>query len=351
MVESMMRKRTLIIGMMLLFVGINIAPIISGNPPDQLDQQQTEASIEATCYKPDKIAQAFKPTLDMLTRVELRVTKIGAPPSMVIAIRSNLYGDDLTSITVQPENLPPGWSWANFDFPDIEVTPEETYYIVWHPGDFTVANRLCWWATSYDRYPRGEAWLYNGDEYQWVDTCSPRDYTFKTYGYCTDDQPPVISSIIATPNPQAISMNLDITCEVTDNSNVEEVWITITYPDNTVESYPMEYSGNYYYSQSYTKIGLYDYFIFAVDKCGNQAFSEDKNFTVVNCGDSNADGLVDIGDAIYLINYMFKDGPPPQPHMCVGDVNNDGITNIGDALYLINYMFKDGPAPGSCCGL
>ncbi len=61
------------------------------------------------------------------------------------------------------------------------------------------------------------------------------------------------------------------------------------------------------------------------------------------CGDADADGAVNIGDAVYLINYIFKGGPPPL--MWAADANGDGAVNIGDAVYLIQYIFQGGPAP------
>ena len=67
------------------------------------------------------------------------------------------------------------------------------------------------------------------------------------------------------------------------------------------------------------------------------------------CGDSNCDGIIDVGDAVYLISYIFRGGPPPFPQVCAGDVNNDGITNVGDAVYLISYIFRDGPPPQNTC--
>ena len=63
------------------------------------------------------------------------------------------------------------------------------------------------------------------------------------------------------------------------------------------------------------------------------------------CGDVNNDGVVNVGDAIYILNYLFKHGPVPVPSMCVGDVNNDELVNIGDAIYILNYLFKGGPPP------
>lgn len=62
------------------------------------------------------------------------------------------------------------------------------------------------------------------------------------------------------------------------------------------------------------------------------------------CGDVNGDWRVNIGDAVYLINFIFKLGPAPIS-VYAGDANADGRINIGDAVYLINYIFKSGLAP------
>jgi uncharacterized delta-60 repeat protein len=65
------------------------------------------------------------------------------------------------------------------------------------------------------------------------------------------------------------------------------------------------------------------------------------------CGDVNKDGVVDVGDVVYLINYLFKNGPAPVPILKAGDASCDGVVDVGDAVYLINYLFKKGPEP--CC--
>ena len=65
---------------------------------------------------------------------------------------------------------------------------------------------------------------------------------------------------------------------------------------------------------------------------------------VVNCGDANADGVIDVGDLVYLINYLFKSGPLPKPYQA-GDANCSGTVDIGDVVYLINYLFKGGLPP------
>ncbi|MEZ5359967.1 MAG: dockerin type I repeat-containing protein [Candidatus Zixiibacteriota bacterium] len=62
-------------------------------------------------------------------------------------------------------------------------------------------------------------------------------------------------------------------------------------------------------------------------------------------GDANGDGVIMIGDAVYLINYIFRDGTAPDP-IQLGDANSDGSVNLGDAIFLLNYIFRNGPAPG-----
>ncbi len=61
-------------------------------------------------------------------------------------------------------------------------------------------------------------------------------------------------------------------------------------------------------------------------------------------GDANSDEIVDIADVIYDLNYVFKEGPPPDPFEC-GDANADCTIDISDAIYLINYLFKEGSIP------
>jgi len=61
-------------------------------------------------------------------------------------------------------------------------------------------------------------------------------------------------------------------------------------------------------------------------------------------GDTNGDKKVSLSDIVYLINYLFKFGPAPEPIQS-GDTNCDGKVSLGDIVYLINYLFKFGPAP------
>ncbi len=67
-----------------------------------------------------------------------------------------------------------------------------------------------------------------------------------------------------------------------------------------------------------------------------------------DCGDANGSGIVNISDAVYLVNYIFAGGPAPNP-LASGDANCSGGVNISDAVYLINYIFSGGAAPCAAC--
>jgi hypothetical protein len=67
------------------------------------------------------------------------------------------------------------------------------------------------------------------------------------------------------------------------------------------------------------------------------------------CGDVTADDVINVGDVVFLVSYLYKSGPPPVPE-CIGDVNHDAIVNIGDVVYVVSYLYKSGPAPDpDCC--
>jgi hypothetical protein len=61
-------------------------------------------------------------------------------------------------------------------------------------------------------------------------------------------------------------------------------------------------------------------------------------------GDPNGDNRVNIGDAIWIVNELFRSGPATQ---CpdAADINGDGMEDLADVSYLIAYQFLGGPAP------
>lgn len=61
-------------------------------------------------------------------------------------------------------------------------------------------------------------------------------------------------------------------------------------------------------------------------------------------GNPNDDTKVDIADAIWIVNELFKEGAATTCQDAA-DVNNDGMVDSSDATYLIAYEFQGGPAP------
>lgn len=61
-------------------------------------------------------------------------------------------------------------------------------------------------------------------------------------------------------------------------------------------------------------------------------------------GDVNHDQKIDLGDVVYLINYLYKNGSLPIPFLS-GDVTSDAKVDLGDLVYLITYLYKGGPPP------
>jgi len=80
-------------------------------------------------------------------------------------------------------------------------------------------------------------------------------------------------------------------------------------------------------------VGADDGYIYAINQCVN--------------GDANGDGIWDLGDVIYLINYLYRGGPPPVS-LQAGDAHCDGIVDLADVVYLINYLYRGGSAPCPC---
>ncbi len=76
---------------------------------------------------------------------------------------------------------------------------------------------------------------------------------------------------------------------------------------------------------------------------------DDGSLTVLEgfCGDVNGSGESDpnVADLTYLIDYLFRGGPPPSP-VWVGDVNCSGSEpNVSDLTYMVDFLFRGGTGP------
>jgi len=145
-----------------------------------LDQSQT---WEDVCqFIPDSEWQEFKPTIDNLNRVEVKVAQwFGGSPDMELTVEKPL-GNVLTSRKVAAINIPSGsCGWVSFNVPDITLIIGASYYIrVIAP----LGSEYGWGLASNNLYSQG------------ISSKDPADWCFKTYGNYDPTIPGLTFSIV-----------------------------------------------------------------------------------------------------------------------------------------------------------
>ena len=199
-----------------------------------LDQQQTEDSNRGWLLTGAWwFAQGFRPTLTVLTKVQLNMFKVGNPSGLiqvVVSIRDSLDGSDLTSTYVLGNQFTPHLSWVEFDFPDLEVIPNKKYYIVCRAGAGSLDKCYAWGFAGNDPYKkgysyysiRGRYWeILNDYDYPFPDFC------FMAYGI---DKPPG-EPIIIGPRAGEAGINYGYRFSSIDPEN-HDVYLYIDWGDN-----------------------------------------------------------------------------------------------------------------------
>jgi len=156
-----------------------------------------------------QFAQSFIPTKEVLTKVELYICKNEtAVYPYNVSIRKDLTGENLVLSSVNPENINNldstnstlNMTWVEFNFNDILVDIDETYYIVSNTKNMT--DNWYIWGRNNDSssYEYGEAYMSIDEGQTWsnqsktipkskpkmiktvVDGNNQSDMCFKTYG-------------------------------------------------------------------------------------------------------------------------------------------------------------------------
>ncbi|VVB60489.1 Uncharacterised protein [uncultured archaeon] len=291
--------RGLILGIIILFLMTSILPGIYANteidinksddnhpnenlvPLDQLDQQVINEDGYIGVLPPDKMAQSFKPTLNTLTRIEIVAMEDSpnCPGNLLISIRSTLSGTDLTSTSIPANSVPRSGSWVEFDFPDISVIPEQTYFIIFHAdASWTSSNLLAWGVHAGNLYTRGEPWGYDGTRGVWwkfTPDFDFDDFCFKTYGYNSDvNHNPSTPSKPSGPTSGNTGISYTFSTSTTDfdNDNVKYGWDWDG--DSSVDQWD-DNNGSYYTSgttistvHTWNIVGTYDVKVKAEDEHG-----------------------------------------------------------------------------------
>ncbi|MCP4569625.1 MAG: hypothetical protein GY841_18765 [FCB group bacterium] len=234
------------------------------------------------------------------------------------------------------------YSWEVYD--DAIMTTLITYAVDQPEGyttsDWTVDVPLSdnqeyfWRVKAGDGYEDGE---WSGLASFWVNSAN---------------QPPDSAALIS-PADEGVVINLTATfiwAPSVDSDLHDSVHYTLRYAEHSSflgqVSIPHIYDTVFTLSNPLDMAIQYYWRITAYDEFGGQTYSATNSFVTMRVGDANGDGEINVGDAVFMINHVFKGGDAPNPPEA-GDANCDGSLNVGDAVYLINHVFKGGPVP-SC---
>ena len=144
-----------------------------------------------------------------------------------------------------------------------------------------------------------------------------------------------LGSVYVTGVSYGAGTNYDCATVKYDSSG-NEVWVQrYNGPDNDYDyayRVGLDGSGNVYIAGgSYSSETFWDYLTIRY----SQALR----------GDANGDSVIDVGDVVYLVTYLYRSGPAPSP-LEAGNTNCDETLNVGDVVYLVSYLYKNGPPPG-----
>lgn len=180
-----MWQQSIVLIIICLFIVSVFIPSISsdGNFDDQIDQQQTEGSIEQIISSNSWIAQSFRPTLERLTKIKLYICRHAETSSnLTVGIRSSLSGYDISSVSLPASIIPSHFEWVTFDLPDISVVANGIYYIVCRTSSGG-ANIFGWYGSDDNPYSRGEGYHSPNQGSTWSEINDGNfDCRFKTYG-------------------------------------------------------------------------------------------------------------------------------------------------------------------------
>jgi len=202
---------------------------------------------------------------------------------------------------------------------------------------------------SYEVYP---FWCtVTGDTITGAAECSYADSTFKVIVSDGDLADTLEVSLIVKSYPPEITDSEDTV--MVRNQTTFAYFPSVLDPDDSVHTISYPTYPHWCVVQNDSVIGIVPDTLFSEelkvvvqDYCSADTLSFMVSTYLV--GDVNGDGVIELGDVVYLINYLYRDGDPPNPPEA-GDCNCDEIVELGDVVYLINYLYRDGPAPLTEC--
>ncbi len=165
-----------------------------------------------------------------------------------------------------------------------------------------------------------------------------------------------ITDVSAPAGPTEVSRDVsnDYTASAIDTEG-DDFWYMYDWGNGDISDWCGPYSSGDDCIQPYSwsELGTYSVMVKAKDVFGYETpWSPVTDVDVICCevrGDALHDnGLILVNDLVFLVNFVFKGGPPPS---CLeeGDALADnGLILVNDLVFLVNFVFKGGPGPSDC---
>jgi Dockerin type I domain/FlgD Ig-like domain len=285
--------------------------------------------------------QSFIPDMPILDAVQLLLWDNMLGPTTVEVSIYDTYPEHAgispigtTSMLITFAQNP---EWFQFHFPSrLDLMPGQTYYIAVRVLD--VLWNIHWCYSAQNPYPGGIAYFNWGEDS--VEARPEEDFAFKTEYY---EEECVRKS------------GRYVTCAGVDSDNymiaLSDPYQDIQNPSSNNHNDAQYVSHDQYTAMLGSPCPSLFYQWWLPDYSSQYEFTIVENAVVIcpieslgSCGDANGDGLVNVSDAVHIINYVFVGGDPPDP-IESGDVNCDGTCNVSDAVWIINYVFVGGNEP------
>ncbi len=119
-----------------------------------------------------------------------------------------------------------------------------------------------------------------------------------TFEIFYSDAPPELSNLNDFPDPASVGDFVTITVNVIDDFGVDEVWLNIMYPGNTLLNVSMYPGSNnvWFYTGDYFALDVYIYRVLAKDSGNQWSGIGPQTFTILDTKPPNIDNINDIPD-------------------------------------------------------
>lgn len=212
------------------------------------------------------------------------------------------------------------WIWY-----DIEEDWDFFYAQISVDGGFTYVNLANELTTDYDPYNQNLGNGITGSSGDWVEakfdiSAYEGEFVIFRYAYFTD----------SWTYEEGVYLDNIANIDLYNTETKIDGGITDQFYNFTEKS-----SGEYFYRLTSTDIENQE-----------SKLSEIYN-VIVNpflLGDVDGSGDINVADLVFLVDYVFKGGPPPEI-LESGDVNCSSDINVADLTFLVDYLFKGGSAP------